>query len=470
MTTFENQPDVGGFAYATMCLKDSDVPGALALIASVNLTDTEHEFIVLVGPNVTPGCKELLEKANKTTDIKHIEVNCKKLQSIYRIENKTDGYKSSFNILHLLNCDNYDKILFISSNAILMTNVDHLFELNTPAATFESADAITRKPYGCRKLGNDDLHFTDYDTKHGSVITSEQVEHNLTHINKDGISGYVCNDKMLLLSPSKDDFNNIMNILETNTPFGFASHNPGIVHILAYYYSMVDKMDWTNIHQKFNFRSDKLVYLDAKYPCGSVQFGSPWESKCNTYGKTLSNLEIIWWKMFKRAIDHINFDVNVNIFKMLAKNFNKQDGNRTRWSKDKKTEYKIYIMDENRINDLLGFRNDHNFANRRKIEEEKKLPKFPLNEETSATRKYNNSMFISSTRDDEKTRYPWMKHYLHLIGNTCEDVYELTEREQQTGLIDDDNSYYNWMSFVNNVNRKNKPANKSNNRNRNRNR
>lgn len=348
-----------------------------------------------------------------------------------------------------------------------MTNVDHLFELNTPAATFESADAITRKPYGCRKLGNDDLHFTDYDAKHGTVVTADQVGHNLTHINKDGISGYVCNDKMLLLSPSKDDFNNIMNILETNAPFGFASHNPGIVHALAYYYSVVNEMDWTNIHQKFNFRSDKLVYLDAKYPCGSVQFGRPWESECNSYGKTLSNLEIVWWKMFKRAIEHTEFDADANIFEILVKNFNKQDGNRTRSSKDKKTEEKIYIMDENRINDLLGFRSNHSFSNQRKIEEEKKIKNFPLNEETSATRKYKNSMYISSTRDDEKTRYPWMKHYLHLIGNNCEDVYDLTEREQQTGLIDDDNSYCNWMPFVNNL-KKQEYDRKNKNRNRNR--
>lgn len=125
-------------AFATYLCNDVFIPGAVALINSLNHHKTQYDVICMVTDGVS-------EKGRKT-----LENSGFLLENIEKIApNRTDGIKDRykdnswmmFTKLNLWKMCNYDKLAFIDADCIALCNVDEMLD-------FPSVSAVKDIGYG----------------------------------------------------------------------------------------------------------------------------------------------------------------------------------------------------------------------------------------------------------------------------------------------------------------------------------
>jgi lipopolysaccharide biosynthesis glycosyltransferase len=133
------------YAYVTFLSKNDDsIKGAYVLAYSLLKTKTSHDRIIMVTPNISEKYISYLKQLyTKVVPIKIFKKNPK------------------FTFLQFLSFIDYDKILFLNLDLIIVKNIDKLFNLKTPA--------------GC---------INKYDIEYGSRIPSKVIYRNNEIIEK----------------------------------------------------------------------------------------------------------------------------------------------------------------------------------------------------------------------------------------------------------------------------------------------
>ena len=275
------------YAYVFLVMiNDSYVPGVLAAAASIRIAGTKHDIVCMVTDDVSDVARRMLHSVvDHIMPVTHLEYEIKPLK--LERQNKIYGswIASSFTKWNALALVEYDKVLFMDADIIILESIDHIFDMSAPAATFSSpwAKNYTRE----YNSGEFSLKYT---IRHGGQVTPTQI--------KDAFKGGYCFiASLVLLSPNMDEYDELLNMINSMQPFGLDSYSTVDEQSLAYYYSTIRPRTWTHIHQRYNFIIHKPQWLakgDVPKVLHYFHKLKPWSSELS-WNETPWNTDNIWW-------------------------------------------------------------------------------------------------------------------------------------------------------------------------------
>jgi len=208
--TMTNKDGTLKYAYVTLVmLGDLYIAGAIVLAYSIRKCGSTADLVVLVTPDVSEEGKNILRAYfTHVIEVKYVEVpNWRTKKQTHR-----KYLELVFTKFHVFNLTQYEKILLIDADALVLKYPDHLFTLDTPAGCFlEDKDLIISYD----KAGNYVLPkngvFEWYNKyckccSHGNKIPKEMTDRVRTDSKNSGVGG-----GLILLEPKKGEFESIMN-------------------------------------------------------------------------------------------------------------------------------------------------------------------------------------------------------------------------------------------------------------------
>jgi hypothetical protein len=212
---------------------------------------------------------------NKKVEVEYLQFPCKQMRTKKQNEIYGKWIDKSFTKWNFMRLTEYDKVIYADSDYIFKdceetSFPDTLFELNAPAGTFSSAwsSRFTKKSGG--------INIDMYPETHTEIIPAETI---VSAIKMEGSVAVI--GAMILIEPNIKHFNLFIEYISNNLPYGFTGCNSGFdEQSLSLFYSEILKLDWTFIHQRFNFIPWKKNWLPSKESvCGYHYFNiiKPWD-------------------------------------------------------------------------------------------------------------------------------------------------------------------------------------------------
>ena len=273
------------YAYVTLCMKGTKyVPGVLALATSIRMSGSVFPLVCMVTSDVPMVARELIATVAVVHEVPKLQYRTKPMKSSHSMRLYKEWYDESYTKWNCLNLTQYTKVLFIDADMIIIDNVDHLFDLQAPAATFSTPWATEFDPAGSFSIA-------DYPTGHADRVPAATIARNLI------TGGYTFIASLVLLEPAAEDYNKLLDKIQNYQPFGFDNYSSPDEQSLAWYY-ITKNTTWTHIHQRYNFIIHKLEWLDHATPAVLHYFShkKPWLCENDT---TPWFTDKIWWFFYK---------------------------------------------------------------------------------------------------------------------------------------------------------------------------
>ncbi len=306
------------FAYVWLLMKgDSYLPGIFTSVWSVKRTNPKANTVVMVTPDVSKEAREIISLvADYITEVAYIYHKSKPLRTERQQEIYNTWIESSYTKWQCLRL-NFDKILFLDADTAILDNIDHLFNMQTPAghvSFYNQKSALKKNGLNNWYLEGNTLGKDGYPI-HNSNLTQSQIKKSLEQ------NGTIPSATSILLSPTLEDYNNYRKMLNENEVFGTDTVINGVdEQSIAYYYSLWNKGPqtvWKNIHQRYNpagFWTENFIY-ENDFPIVLHWYSDekPWildaKNPKNKDGKHLKDI-IVWYDIFIDGIIHNNVNIN----------------------------------------------------------------------------------------------------------------------------------------------------------------
>ncbi len=339
----KNENDKGKNAYVTLVMCGTKyIPGALMLGYSLRQARTIYDRVCMVTNDVPETDRLLLKQEfDHVILIDYLQYPCQPLKTNKQQEMYGSWIDKSFTKWVCLSLKQYNKILFIDADVIVLRNMDHLFCLHAPAATFSSPwskEYVRRKEYG---LANpyQNIH-------HGEQVPLQSIDYGF----KSGHS-FVAIGGLVLLEPSDQDYQGFVNMMnqihDSKKLFGSVKCNSGYdEQSIVFYFSHIKQIPWYHIHQRYQLIPWHKNWLDGKTPF-AFHFLSkkPWEMKRDEW----PDLEAYWELVDQWTLEH------KHIQSSFIKYFNNQSNHQSDQSNQ---SYKCAYCNGN--HKLFYFENNHN--------------------------------------------------------------------------------------------------------------
>ncbi|ABQ51981.1 p13 [Spodoptera litura granulovirus] len=129
------------FAYVTLVMKGDDyVCGAVALAKSLRYTKCcirGAELVCMVTKDVSR-LEELRNVFDKVTLVDYISYQCGSMMTKRQNDLYGSWINDSFTKWQCFNLTQYSKIVYLDADQVVVQNLDHLFDMETPAMCFRS--------------------------------------------------------------------------------------------------------------------------------------------------------------------------------------------------------------------------------------------------------------------------------------------------------------------------------------------
>lgn len=286
-------------------------------------SEYDIDIVVMVTPDITQRVILELEKvADKIIHVDYIKQESVKLPSKKQQKYYDPWINKSYTKWRCLELINYKKVLFLDADIIVNENIDHLFELQAPAASFATPYYTPSPQYNVdvpvenntyHSLFNDKVFYVEDVYKKGYYNKFQWIKHGTivpySLVNKTLQTGFkqVLWGSIVLLEPDLNVFKELTELIFKTITFGDSKSLSAVDEqsIAKLYISR--KTNFTNIHHKYNFISWKRNYLFEKPAV--IHMISP--KKAWLYEK-LEYIDMIpYFKMVWRSV-HI---YNVNLFR-----------------------------------------------------------------------------------------------------------------------------------------------------------
>ena len=186
--------------------------GALMLGFTLSKIKSPFDKILMVTPDTPYNQRNILEQYFIIKEVPYIYINDA------NFADQNTRFREVFTKFNLFKLTQYDKIIILDLDMFVLHNMDHLFELPAPAAKYKSRNI---------KL------------KYGQKIPNNLI----TVKNKRVYNGI--NAGLMLLKPSEEEFNNIINELQNELPYKLKAPEE---NYLSYRY----RKKWTHIDARYN--------------------------------------------------------------------------------------------------------------------------------------------------------------------------------------------------------------------------
>jgi len=263
------------YAYVWLLMKgDKYMPGIFTSAYSVKKTESKCDLVVMVTKDVSVLARKELSKIMKVIEIDYLTYQSEMKMSDKQLKMYSSWATDAYTKWQCLSL-NYDKILFLDADILVLKNMDHLFELNTPAAIINDTDF---KMYPNTK--KDSLGRLEFNT----FVDATDLKNNLFNQGVINGKGMVINASCVLLSPSKEAYNGYLKMMEPykKKPYG---HNCASMydeqslvefyldkpwHVISKNYSLIpwhpEGYGWDEIYAYHYAYIPKIWLLDASHP------------------------------------------------------------------------------------------------------------------------------------------------------------------------------------------------------------
>jgi hypothetical protein len=270
------------YAYTTLVMnKPHYVKGALAMAHSLKSTNTLYPIICMATREIYDKYYICLKSVfDEVIVVPYIKYKTGQLSTYKQHVMYKDWKDISFTKWNCLNLDKYDKVCLLDADLIIKKNIDHLFELKTPAGCF----------------GNNWDSLVKYYDKltYGDSIDNKKIYKGLEN-------GYVVNGHCVVLEPGKKIFNRFISFMDNdlyikNKFCRSMSDENALVKFL-----LTEKKTWTFIGKDYNcipwkndtdafilhfFNKVKAWQMDrTQYPDLKIWYGV-WDSLQKKYPQT----------------------------------------------------------------------------------------------------------------------------------------------------------------------------------------
>lgn len=240
------------YAFVTLVMCGDDyVKGALILAWSLRQQKTQHELIVMVTPDVSVSAMRLLRKLyDRVIKVQYIKTRVKSALRGKKYRREDTWIQYSLTKARMLNLTEYDKIVWLDADSIVLNNIDELFALQTPAGI-------------CSSIRN-------HNYWHGLKIPEMEIENAVE--NNYGVHGCV-----MVLTPNLDHYLLASSLPQIGTTANFVGPD-------EYFFTQLYKTEWHHVHIKYGctkwFCEMRAIKPEVIHFCGD----KPWEDEGNWEG------------------------------------------------------------------------------------------------------------------------------------------------------------------------------------------
>jgi lipopolysaccharide biosynthesis glycosyltransferase len=280
------------YVYTTLVmLGDKYVAGAAALARSIRDSGSKIPIWCMIDDNVSVEAKEFLKtQFDNVVNVPLIEKETIPMKSVKQMDIYGGWISKSFTKGHIfnptlfsVNGKAFDKVLFVDADMIIKQNIDEVFNLSTPAATFSSPWA---KPYVRGGIYN------PYgDMKHGNIVPRYKLEK--------GFSSILGIGSLILVEPTDLTWKIFNEILNRGKVYGFRGCISGFdEQIIAEVMMSYNRV--YHIHQKYNWFVGKHTWLlDGDTPLTYHYYGTvkPWQQKRGVWDD-----DKCWWDVADKIV------------------------------------------------------------------------------------------------------------------------------------------------------------------------
>jgi hypothetical protein len=259
-------------AYAILLMNgDGYLPGALVTVFSLKETKTTADIVVMCTADVSEVARDqLAAQGARIYPADHLRYKSKPLKTA-RIRELYPWIETSYSKWNVLNLP-YDKVVLLDADILVIKNIDHLFEMQTPAAMFNNAFAAPsgKLPARFTAAGID---------AHGWIPHGARIPHQL--ISRELKTGpLVGTSSVMVIKPNRDEYRQFCETMELSQPFGFpAVLNGHDEQSIMWFYATVHRRDFYNIHQQYGAIQFKPAYQQGEiYALHYFSDQKPWHT------------------------------------------------------------------------------------------------------------------------------------------------------------------------------------------------
>ncbi|KAJ7363271.1 hypothetical protein OS493_011553 [Desmophyllum pertusum] len=240
------------YAFVTLVMcGDEYGKGALTLAWSLRQHKTQHELIVMVTPDVSVAAIKLLRKLyDRVIKVQYIKTRVKSALRGKKYRREDTWMEYSLTKARMLKLTEYDKLVWLDADSLVLNNIDNLFELPTPAGV-------------CSSIRN-------HDYWHGSKIPELEIENAVE--NNYGVHGCT-----MVLTPNLDHYLLASSLPQIGTTANFVGPD-------EYFFTQLYKTEWHHIHVKYG--CTKWFYEMRGVKAEVIHFfgDNPWEDESDWEG------------------------------------------------------------------------------------------------------------------------------------------------------------------------------------------
>lgn len=298
------------YAYVTLImLGDLYIAGAIVLAHSIRICGSLADLVVLVTPDVSNEGKQIL--GMYFTHV--IEINYVTVQNWRtKKQNHRKYLELVFTKFHIFNLVQYEKVLLIDADALVLKYPDHLFMLEAPAGCLlENKNSIITYDkdgnYVLPKNGEIEWYKKYCDCcAHGKKIPKNITDKIKTEFNNSGIGGGV-----MLLEPKKGEFDKILEDVSLDPMKKLI--NDKLIWPEQQYLTLRYSGQWTSINPRF-FGLQGYPHWKVLY---GLQYGGDKPFSLNSKADIKTRMQypdfILWHQFYYDIIDkhHELLDSNV---------------------------------------------------------------------------------------------------------------------------------------------------------------
>jgi alpha-N-acetylglucosamine transferase len=263
----------------------SYIYGMMTLAHSLRLIGTKHKIVCMATHDIYDLYKNVLERFyDEVIPIKYIKyANCMlksgKQETIYGTWK--DFACTKWTCLAL---SQYNKICFLDADLIIIKNIDHLFEIQSPAGCFVNYWA----EFKCR------INNPYKNIKFGEIIPNNAVKQGLSR-------GFVINGHCVILNPSKELFAQFSKFMTETFDFNTNCISMVDEQAIVQFMNYIGK-PWTQLNHAYNTIPWKITQTNIEIHDGKKRFRPPYILHYFNKGKPWSEKKggdwqdtKIWW-------------------------------------------------------------------------------------------------------------------------------------------------------------------------------
>ncbi|AGE89949.1 P13 protein [Spodoptera littoralis nucleopolyhedrovirus] len=191
------------FAFVTLVmLGDRYVAGAMVLAKSLLMTGTVHDLVCMVTSDVSESAVAKLKTYYRIKRVEYVRRKCPRMLTKRQNQLYGDWISCSFTKWQCLNMTEYEKIVYLDADHLVVKNIDHLFASKSAVSV-----SFWSEYYSC------------YDNlSRGDIVTFHRMIKFMKY------NRVLCKTGTVVLTPSKVLFDAIQNSIKTSKCFSVATN------------------------------------------------------------------------------------------------------------------------------------------------------------------------------------------------------------------------------------------------------